>query len=201
MFDSATRKALVIGVLSGAILTYLVEPLFKFFPSMILRVAGAISEGWADTIFRDAAQPEPTESLSVVMMLLLLVMVLAILLPSRRRTPETPNPGVGTAAQRKNVELAVILCFSIFIAFSLFFFVLVRGASSGVERCFRYRLAVLSPHLSERETKELAANWTLMRRRADFDAINGRLREYAGKYNVVPVIKSFEKNLPQWRCI
>jgi len=41
-----------------------------------------------------------------------------------------------------------------------------------------------------------------MQSRADYDTIRGRLKEYAEKYNVVPVIKSLEGNEKgQRRCI
>jgi hypothetical protein len=206
MFDRATWRGIAIGVVSTAIGLYIVDPLVRYLPSMVLRVAGAMSEGWTDAIYREAAQPEPIETLSVLM-LPLLVVILAILLRSGvRHTPKQPN--AATEQQTKRPDPILVFLFVIFLAAPLLI-AMVRDTSSSIERCFRYRLTVLSPYLSERESKELAASFTLMRGRADFNAIRGRLKEYAEKYKVVPVIKSLEMNQqqgqqePQWqrRCI
>ena len=199
MFDSATRKALVISLVSGAILLYFVDPLLRFMPSLVLRVVGAVSQGLTDSIFRDAAQPELTESLSVLTIFMLAV-VLMILFLSAGKTLDRAAPAA--APEKKSFSLAFFFCSWFLILATLLFFFLLRDTSSSIERCFRYRLTVLSPHLSDRESKELAASFTLMRSSADYDAIRGRLREYAEKYNVVPVIKSLEApRQGQRRCI
>ena len=188
MFDSATRKALVISIVGGAILLYVVEPLLRYMPSIVLQVVGAISQGWTDTIFRDAAQPKPTEALSILALSLLVVAV-AILLVA----PGQPH-GQG-------LPPSTVFPFAVIIGLALLAFSLIRDTSADLAHCFHFRVTVLAPHLSDRETKELSASWTLMRSRADYDAIRGRLKEYAEKYNVVPVIKSLEATQQGRGCI
>jgi hypothetical protein len=191
MFDGATRKALVISLVGGAILLYIVDPLLRFTPSLVLRVVGAISKGWTDSIFRDAAQPESYEPLSVLTIMLLTIVLMTLFTSAGRPAPETPW-----------FSRAVIFFGWFLIIPTLLLYVILRDTSSSIERCFHTRLVVLSPHLSDHEQKELAASWMLMRSRADYDAIKGRLKEYAEKYNVVPVIKSLEETQQaQRRCI
>jgi len=200
MFGSATRKALLISLVGGAILLYLVDPILRFMPSLVLRIVGAISQRWTDSLFRAAAQPESVESLSILTIFMLAVVFLFLSTERVLAKPNQPNPTAAPAKTR--LSLAPFFSTWFLILASLLFLFLLRDASSSIERCFRYRLTVLSPHLSDRESKELAASFTLMQSRADYDAIRGRLKEYAEKYNVVPVIKSLEGNEKgQRRCI
>jgi len=186
MFDSATRKALLISVV-GAAIFYVVEALLRFMPSLVLRVVGAISQGWTNAIFRDAAQPQPTEAFSIFTLSLLFVTVAILLRAPGRSHDKWPPP-------------SSVIPFVVIIGAALLVFALIRDTSADLAHCFHFRVTVLAPHLSDRESKELAASWTLMQSRADYDAIRGRLKEYAEKYNVVPVIKSLEAT-QQRRCI
>jgi hypothetical protein len=191
MFDRATWKDLVITLVGGAILLYGVDPLLRFTPSLVLRVVGAISKGWTDSIFRDAAQPESYEPLSVLTIMLLTIVLMTLWTSAARPVPATPW-----------FSHTVFFFAWFLIVPILVLFATLRDTSSSIERCFHTRLVILSPHLSDHEQKELAASWMLMRSRADYDAIKGRLKEYAEKYNVVPVIKSLEATQQgQRRCI
>jgi hypothetical protein len=111
---------------------------------------------------------------------------------SPRRTPvQAPS---ATPLESSIIQRVAVLCIPVLLVGTLLIFVLVRNTSSNIERCFRSRLAVLSPHLSDREVRDLAASWILMRTRDDFDAINGRLKGYAARFNIVPLTKSLEQN-------
>ena len=55
MFDRATWKGIAIGVVSTAIGLYIVDPFVRYLPSTVLRIADAISQKWADEIFKNAA--------------------------------------------------------------------------------------------------------------------------------------------------
>jgi hypothetical protein len=200
MFDRDARKALLISLVGGAILLYVVEPLLRFMPSLVLRVVGAVSDSWINAIFRDAAQPEPTESLPILTILLLLCVVLILILTASRSL-DKPNPAPATTTQTKWFASSAFVAWFVVVIF-LFGFSLLRDTSSSIERCFHYRLTVLSPYLSDRESKDLAASFTLMRGQPDYEVIRGRLREYAEKYNVTPVLKSLEATRQgQRRCI
>jgi hypothetical protein len=75
----------------------------------------------------------------------------------------------------------------------------VSETASSLDLCFRSRVTVLSPYLSDRESKELLASRVTMKNRADFEAITTRLEEYARKHDVSPVVESLKRNNPA-RC-
>ena len=184
-------------MVSTAIGLYIVDPFVRYFPSMVVRIAGALSQQWADEIFKNAAQPESTEGL------LLVLVALGFAIAGMWFGPFLDQSDHPAKVRQRRFFRGVIVGGCAVMMVLLAVIGSIRDTSSSIERCFRYRLAVLSPHLSDLESKELSASWTLMLSRADYDAIRGRLKQYAEKYNVVPVIKSLETTQQQGqrRCI
>ncbi len=66
VIDRTTWKTILISIVSGGLLVYVVRPILDHLPSAVLGIVEAISQRWADLIFRDAAAPKSTEGLLLV---------------------------------------------------------------------------------------------------------------------------------------
>jgi hypothetical protein len=167
-----------LGLVGTALWVYVVDPLIQFIPAAVLRLAAATSTRWENAIHKDAAQPVSTEGFLLV---LIVALVGTFVVFSRRE--------IDPAGRALRKMLIAVAAFGCVVAFA---FGALRNTSATIERCFKTRLAILAPHISDREAKEAVAAWTMMQGRADYEAINRSLREQAQKHNVLPVIKSLD---------
>lgn len=176
MFKWDTWKAILLGIVGTLVCAYLIQPVLDRAPAVVLGVAATVSQGWENAVFQDAAQPPKLEPLLFLLILCIAAGLLAI-------------GAIGSNFQ-KAAKNRVLVTFALSIMLLTFFTVIVRAASDGIDRCFRARLAVVAPQITDQESKELVARWNLMRTRADFEAIADTLGEKAQKHNVGPVIRS-----------
>jgi hypothetical protein len=174
VFKWENWKQILFGVIATLVCLYFIQPVLDRTPAFVLGVAAPVSQGWENRLFEDAAQPISMEPL-------VLVLILTIGMGVFRFTrPDSPTPRARLA----------MLPFVLLITLMSLFLVVVRATSNGIDRCFRARLAVLAPHITDHEAKELVARWTLVRTRADFEAIADTLGEKAHEHNVTAVLKS-----------
>lgn len=192
MFDRATWKGIGIGLITSALFYVILRPFLDSVPGAVLRVVGSISQGWVDSIYREAAQPIMRPD---GLLLLTLATFFAV------GGPVLTRPSFLTASAR-SAKLFRGFLITNALALSVVFGLmgLIRTTSVTVERCFLSRIAVLAPYLSGRELKDLTARWALVHDQAAFDAINLELRQYALRHNIQPLLKSLEGK-PQGRCV
>jgi hypothetical protein len=196
MIDRATGKGILIGLLVSGLFYVFVRPALDYLPSVFLRMSGALSQRLVDRVYSDAAQSATTvEVLVVPTLALVLALLLGELLD--RSFPDRPERAKPKALKALSACVVVLGFFGVV---ALFVTGTAALTSRAMERCFHSQLAVLSPHLSDLEAKELVAMWTLMRNHSDFETVNRQIAEHARKYNVAPVLRSLEGN-PKGRCL
>ena len=178
--------SLGLGLLGTALWVYVVDPLIQFILAAVLRLAAATSARWENAIYKDPAQPVSTEGF-VLVLIVALVATFAVF----------SKPGTVPAKLALRHMLLAVAAISCVITAGTG---VLRGTSATIERCFRTRLAILAPYISDREVKDAVAAWTMMQSRADYEAINRSLRAQAEKYNVLPVIKSLD-GPPRGSCL
>jgi hypothetical protein len=68
--DHSVWKRVVLGLFTAALFAYVLDPILKILPSVVLRVATAISDRYADYIYHQAAVPpvQSIDSLLIAMM-------------------------------------------------------------------------------------------------------------------------------------
>jgi hypothetical protein len=186
VIDRATLRTILISLAIGIFLFYL-RPVLEAVPTVVLSVAGGISQRWEDAIFQDAAQPVSAEGLLLVLLVFLGGAVILLL----SRTGDDPSQRIS----RRFMVAILVLVGILVVGVGM-----IRNTSAAIERCFRTRLAVLSPSITDREAKELVAAWTMMHGRADYEAINQSFRERARTHNIVPLLKSLD-GPPRGTCL
>jgi hypothetical protein len=188
MWERATLKSILIGLVSGLLLAYIVRPILERIPAWVLYVANATSQGWANLIYIDAASAPSFEGLLIVMIALVPVTAGILVLGHLTHVPAEPR------SRRRLFSAGFVSSLSV----PLLFLGSLRSSSATLSQCFHLSVTVLAPHITDQEVKQLNASWALMRTRSDFDAINKTMVEQARKYNVTALIP--KPAAPARRC-
>lgn len=168
--DPEMKKRVVAGLIAAFLFALFVQPLITYSSSLFAYVLDSVSQTFADRIYQRAALgPLDTTTEGAFVFLVggtaVLFAFFALLTLVARKA------GLGDFFIVVVVPLLgglMLVVYSLFIALDL-----------RLNVSFRQRVAILSPHLSEHDEKELVALWASMKSRRDYNALNRRMDEYA----------------------
>jgi hypothetical protein len=176
-FDSATRKQIVIGVLSSLVLIFLVQPFLHASWRIIDFLGTNVSESFSRGVYIDAAL-----GLREVHSFLLLALVLVTLagfgissLITHLRSPDEDEPGRVDRALERAFRIVsnpwIRTPLGILFLLSITMIATDRFADLQLNASFNQRMAALAPDITDLEAKRLRSRWASMKSREDYVAI------------------------------
>jgi len=191
--DSALRKGIAAGVVAAIIVIVVVQPLINRLLAAVAYIGATTLSSFSKTIYTNAALGEANTAafdlLSAFSFLYAAVTGVGILLLFKLHVWVTRLER-GTTTKKPLPPKRMRLRLSALIVLYLVGLTLMLASVSGefarmqLNTCFRQRLTVVAPFVSEGEEKELRAMWASMKNRGDYERINTKLEEIARSHQI-----------------
>lgn len=196
--DRILKDAIITGVISSILFSFLVQPLFGTIWNYINQSSIKLYSTFNDRLFAAAAlgyRNDSERTLLAVFAGLIwgFVFVSTVLVLGSRGIDSIRERIESTKSQKffnskagkwikKLVSLILVLYFAIF-ATRITYVSFVVYATTELNASFQQKLNALKPFLTEAEEEQLLSSWALMSSKNDYEEINTKMEDYASKNN------------------
>lgn len=193
--DPAVRAGVIAGIIAATLVIVFIQPLLDILWSILVWFGKTVYEGYLNSIYRRASLGH-TNYVSVI----IFTFMISVLLGSGSFIITLTVPYVRTtivpkiasrSSLRHKLYIASVIYFILFaILIMLVSFRLITDVQ--LNASFQQRLSVLTPRISDQERKELAAAWSSMQSRDDYEEIGQRMNILAKKHGITlpePLVK------------
>ncbi|MGA2137288.1 MAG: hypothetical protein ABSH14_00350 [Verrucomicrobiia bacterium] len=199
--DSDARKAILYSVVASIIVIVFIQPLLGIMGHALNWFGTNVYMGFVDSIYASAARGDRNQSSIMLLSLVTSVSIgcsigflTAAPQIAKKASPDAPLPEtreglekekerllgvVGRLERRARIGirigqvLAVLFCIAAFIS--------LTGVSADhkLNVLFNQQLNALAPQITDREYKELVAQWAMMRNHGDYNSIKAKMDDIA----------------------
>ena len=177
--EGGFRREFYIAIVVSVLMTFLVEPLFKFIWGSVVSFSSYTYSNYLNSIYRSAALGD-RNYVDVILILFLyegvaMGYVLATLSLLRKREAIRSFVNKQSPKVVNTIMIVLTLVAITFLQIGAFRFY----ADLQLTTSFQQRMTVLAPVISDQEYKELAASWASMKNRDDFLVITESMESTA----------------------
>ena len=181
------KVGIVTGLIASALFLYFLDPILKFFGTLVFGVFSHVYGAYLDRLFAKAAlgaTPNPGMFILAGLNGLFAGMATAIihnLIFKKKKEEENPAEKSKFFSKRTRWALSLVLVLIVLLNFHYYWgtwfqFKLVTS--------FEQHITAVAPYLSEHDEKVLKSRWTQMKNRKDYEKIYEDLRQIAATNNI-----------------
>lgn len=178
-FDEATKKSIIIGIISSLIVIMIFEPLLSILNKNLLAILSSYSSWLSNSIYSKAALGISYKANTAILMSLYSLVfgymtgvIVALEKKSKNNDDKLKKP--------KKYFWIIILMGSLLISFQ--FQTSIEHKVIDLNLKFQQKLTMVSPYLDNQQEEELRAEWASMKNVNDFNSVNSNLDKYLNLY-------------------
>jgi cell division protein FtsL len=185
--DDKFRTSVIAGLVASVLFVLLLQPILNWASSVLVAMSGHVASTMSDRLYQRAALGAKHDLGPVVLsyFALLTVMIPVVSIPLLGLRPERPVHPQST----RLLGVVGFIVAPIILVFALLLTAVAETADARLNAKFQQRVTILAPHVTDREAKELAAQWASMKSRTHYDGLNSRIDALAKTHGVeLPVV-------------
>lgn len=178
------RNAIIIGIISGLLVIYFIDPILSFFGNIVIKIAGHVYKSYLDNICSDLAVGEPDFSFAIYGLI-----SGATLGAATSAGLIKLFTGYLTKVMQQNKPIKSISSWYIYVGIMLIvimtLFLVVDGHirfTSYVN--FRQGITIVSPYISDIKHKEILSHFSLMKNTEDYNKIIDEIKSIAASNRI-----------------
>lgn len=184
------QSSIIAGIISTCIFLYLLQPILQLLSRLFLFCFSHLSSRYTDRIYTQVAQLT-TQDYSFQLLTLVLALMTGTILSSAtiylfvrfRKKPEerkVNEMGVRFRSALSSRQAVVLnFIFAVALTFGLAIVFVGNYTQLSLISSFNQHMRILAPYLDEKTEKQLISEWSLMKSKADYDAVYKKLKVHA----------------------
>lgn len=183
------------GIIASILFIYFIDPILSFIGRKFLRAATVLHLNYLDRLYSQIAVGDLDYSyilhsyLTIAVIMASLGMIIYFLF--KKYIANKPESSLKTQDITTIYNISIII-YSAIIATLMLIFLVEGFIRLETSTSFRQHMAILSPHITEKENKELLAQFASMSRKKDYDDLIAKVNKIAKSNGIVlPINKLY----------